>query len=81
MAATAVIHVVDDDKSFRTALARLLKASGYVVADYDSAACFLRSIEHSSPGCILLDMQMPTLGGFSSRKSWRSSRMRDPSFF
>jgi FixJ family two-component response regulator len=61
--AAPVIHVVDDDKSFRTALSRLLKASGYEVADYDSAACFLRSIEHNKPGCILLDVQMPTLGG------------------
>jgi FixJ family two-component response regulator len=61
--AAAVIHVVDDDRSFRTALVRLLKASGYEVADYDSAACFLASIEHSRPGCIVLDMQMPTLGG------------------
>jgi FixJ family two-component response regulator len=64
MAASApVIHVVDDDKPFRTALARLLKASGYEVADYESAACFLATIEHSRPGCILLDVQMPTLGG------------------
>lgn len=64
MAARApVIHVVDDDKSFRTALARLLKASGFEVADYDSAARFLKSIEPSRPGCILLDVQMPTLGG------------------
>jgi len=62
-AAAPVIHVVDDDKSFRTALSRLLKASGYEVTGHDSAACFLRSIEHSSPGCILLDVQMPTLGG------------------
>jgi FixJ family two-component response regulator len=61
--AAPVIHVVDDDKSFRTALSRLLKASGYEVADYDSAACFLRLIEHARPGCILLDVQMPTLGG------------------
>jgi FixJ family two-component response regulator len=63
MAATPVIHIVDDDKSFRTALARVLKASGYEVVDYDSAACFLQSIEHNRPGCILLDVQMPTLGG------------------
>ena len=63
MAASPVIHVVDDDRSFRTALARLLRASGYEVVDYDSAASFLRSIEHSKPGCILLDVQMPTLGG------------------
>jgi FixJ family two-component response regulator len=62
-AAAPVIHVVDDDKSFRAGLTRLLKVSGFEVADYDSAACFLQSIEHSRPGCILLDVQMPTLGG------------------
>src|SRR5471030_924312 len=56
--AAPVIHVVDDDKSFRTALSRLLKAS-----DYEVAASFLRTIEHCRPGCILLDVQMPTLGG------------------
>jgi FixJ family two-component response regulator len=58
-----VIHVVDDDPSFRTAISRLLNASGYEVAHYDSAACFLQSVEHSKPGCILLDVQMPTLSG------------------
>jgi FixJ family two-component response regulator len=63
MAAAPVIHIVDDDKSLRTALSRLLKASGYEVADYDSATCFLQSIAHSRPGCIVLDVQMPTLGG------------------
>jgi FixJ family two-component response regulator len=63
MASAPVIHIVDDDKSFRIALARLLKASGYEVADYESAACFLRSVEHSRPGCIILDVQMPALSG------------------
>jgi FixJ family two-component response regulator len=58
-----VIHIVDDDKSFRTGLARVLKASGYAVADYGSAECFLQAMEQSSPGCILLDVHMPTLDG------------------
>ena len=31
---TPVIHVVDDDASFRAAVARLLRASGYQVALY-----------------------------------------------
>ena len=30
-----VVHVVDDDASFRTAIARLLRASGYQVALYE----------------------------------------------
>jgi FixJ family two-component response regulator len=63
MPSVPVIHIVDDDRSFRIALARLLKASGYEVVDYESAACFLRSIEHSRPGCIILDVQMPALSG------------------
>jgi FixJ family two-component response regulator len=58
-----MIHIVDDDASFRTAISRLLKVSGYEVADYESATSFLRVIENARPGCILLDVQMPTLGG------------------
>jgi FixJ family two-component response regulator len=63
MSGTPVIHVVDDDPSFRTAISRLLKVSGYEVADYESAACFLRAMENARPGCIVLDVKMPTLGG------------------
>jgi FixJ family two-component response regulator len=63
MAGAPVIHVVDDDASFRTAISRLLKISGYEVADYESAPSFLRAIENARPGCILLDVRMPDLGG------------------
>jgi FixJ family two-component response regulator len=63
MAARPVIHIVDDDASFRGATSRLLKVSGYDVADYDSATCFLRAIENARPGCILLDVQMPAFSG------------------
>ena len=63
MAGAPVIHIVDDDASFRTAISRVLKASGYEAAAYESAACFLCDIEKASPGCILLDVRMPALGG------------------
>ncbi|WP_354129941.1 response regulator [Bradyrhizobium sp. RT3b] len=58
-----MIHVVDDDFSFRSAISRVLKISGYQVADYDSAAVFLQNIKDAKPGCLLLDVQMPSLGG------------------
>jgi len=63
MTGVPVIHIVDDDESFRSAISRLLKISGYEVADYESAACFLRTIADAKPGCLVLDVQMPSIGG------------------
>jgi FixJ family two-component response regulator len=63
MTGAPVIHVVDDDASFRTAISRLLRVSGYEVAEYASATCFLHAIESARPGCIVLDVRMPALGG------------------
>lgn len=58
-----VIHVVDDDASFRTAVARLLRASGYQVALYESGERLLESPPRGAPGCILLDLRMNGIDG------------------
>jgi FixJ family two-component response regulator len=60
---TAVIHVVDDDASFRTAIARVLSASGFQVALYESAQKLLDAPPPGGAGCILLDVQMSGLSG------------------
>jgi PAS domain S-box-containing protein len=59
----ATIHVVDDDPSFRVAIARLLRASGYQVALYESGQQLLANPPSGEAGCILLDMRMPELDG------------------
>jgi FixJ family two-component response regulator len=58
-----IVHVVDDDASFRTAIARLLGASGYQVALYGSASELLEKLPGGAPGCILLDVRMSGLSG------------------
>jgi RNA polymerase sigma factor (sigma-70 family) len=59
-----LIHVVDDDPSFRTAISRLLRAAGYEVAAYESAQQLLERLpQESGPSCILLDVQIPGLSG------------------
>jgi FixJ family two-component response regulator len=60
---SSIIHVVDDDASFRTAIARLLRAYGYQVALYESGKQLLENPPGNEPGCILLDMQMSGLSG------------------
>ncbi|HEV8466493.1 MAG TPA: response regulator [Pseudolabrys sp.] len=59
-----VIHIVDDDASFRTAVGRLLRESGYEILAYESAQQLLERLAGDSvPGCILLDVQIPDLSG------------------
>jgi FixJ family two-component response regulator len=60
----AVVHIVDDDASFRTAMERRLKKAGYEVAIYPSAQDLLdRLPNESESGCILLDVRIPGLSG------------------
>lgn len=59
-----LVHVVDDDASFRTAVERRLKLAGYGVATYSSAQDLLDRLPgDDGPGCILLDVQIPGLSG------------------
>jgi len=60
----ARVHIVDDDDSFRTAMARRLKNAGYEVAVYPSAQDLLdRLPNENESGCILLDVRIPGLSG------------------
>jgi RNA polymerase sigma factor (sigma-70 family) len=59
----AVIHVVDDDAAFRTAISRLLKANSYQVVVHTSANEFFEAAPSMDRGCILLDVRMPGLDG------------------
>lgn len=61
---SGLVHIVDDDASFRTAIERRLKQAGYEVATYPSAQHLLdRLPSESELSCILLDMRIPGLSG------------------
>ena len=58
-----IVHIVDDDASFLTAIARLLRAHGFSVKAYSSAHEFLAQRDADTPGCVLADLQMPRMNG------------------
>lgn len=60
-----LVHIVDDDPSFRVSTSRLLRACGYAVETYESAEQLLERLPDSAGGasCILLDVRMPGVGG------------------
>jgi len=57
------IAIVDDDRPFGLALQRLLRAHGLAAATFASGREFLDSLGSWSPDCLLLDLQMPSMGG------------------
>jgi FixJ family two-component response regulator len=57
------VYIIDDDDSFRCALARLLRAKGYEPRSYKSVREFLSAEPTSGPGCIVLDVYMPGRSG------------------
>jgi FixJ family two-component response regulator len=57
-----IVHIVDDDPSFRTAVERRLRHAGYEVATYASAKHLLDRLP-AALGCILLDVRIPGMSG------------------
>lgn len=60
---TPTVFAVDDDASFLASLARLLRASGFAVRTFPSAAEFLSQLPVDVAGCVVVDLQMPGMSG------------------
>jgi FixJ family two-component response regulator len=57
------VFLIDDDPSFLTAAARLLRANGFAVQPFSSAREFLARRDPGGPGCVIADLQMPEMSG------------------
>ena len=76
-----IVHVIDDDASWRTSVERLMSAAGYRVALYESAQTFLEFADLDAPGCILLDVRMPGLTGLQLQQRLSAMRQALPIVF
>ncbi len=69
-----VIHVVDDDASFRRSLVFLLESLGWPVQAHASAADFLAACPAPPDdfGCLVLDIRMPGMNGLELQQALRA---------
>lgn len=67
-----IVRVVDDDLSFLRAVSRRLRAAGFSVEEFDSIRAF-RARRTDSPGCVLLDLRLPSGSGLDIQESLLSS--------
>ena len=75
------VFLVDDDPPFLTATARLLSASGFQVRVFASAREFLAAEVAGSPGCLVLDLQMPGIGGLELQEALQAAGPHLPILF
>ncbi|MGD2081959.1 MAG: response regulator [Chromatiales bacterium] len=57
------VFVVDDDRDVRDSLTWLFESVGMQTRAFESAESFLDRYGSDSPGCIVLDVRMPGMGG------------------
>ncbi len=58
-----MVHVVDDDKALRSAVAWMLGGAGYQVRTYGTAKELLDVLDTSCPSCVVRDVRMPGMSG------------------
>jgi FixJ family two-component response regulator len=59
----STVYVVDDDERIRRLIGRLLDDVGIAHQAFPDAESFLEEFVPGSPGCLLLDVRMPGMGG------------------
>lgn len=75
------VFVVDDDRSFLTAVARLLRAAGHTVETFSSGAGLLERLGHEASGCVLADLKMPGMDGMALHEAVAASANPLPVIF
>ena len=75
------VYVVDDDESFLLAMSRLLRANGFATRTYSSAREFLAERCVDDPGCVVVDLHMPDVGGLDLQCALAQTRYPLPVLF
>jgi FixJ family two-component response regulator len=63
------VAVIDDNKSARTSLARLIKTAGIDVVSFSSAPEFLEDPIRNQVDCAVTDVRMPGIDGFKLQET------------
>lgn len=76
-----MISIVDDDRSVRRALRRLVGSAGYIVETFASGAEFLRSMPSTRTACLVLDIYLEGMTGFELQEQLAANRVAIPIIF
>ena len=74
----STVYVIDDDTGTRQFVAMLGKSIGLEVKTFQSPLEFLETYDGRRPGCILLDLIMPGIGGLEAQQRFAQAKIDLP---
>ena len=77
----ALVYVVDDEFAVCDSLALLIESTGLAVRSFTSAKAFLNSYDPGYPGCLLLDVRMPSMNGLELQEALLKRAISIPIIF
>ena len=77
----STVFVVDDDSSTRELLAWLMKRHGLHAEVFPDARSFLNSYRPEMPGCLVVDLNMPGMGGLELQQYLKEHGVLIPVLF
>jgi FixJ family two-component response regulator len=78
---TDLIAIVDDDESIRRTTTLLIESFGLRAAAFETAESFLQSGQQHNTSCLILDVRMPTMGGFELQRELADAGCSVPIIF
>src|SRR5947209_102279 len=76
-----VVFVVDDDRSVRDSLQRLITSLGMTVEVFPTAQAFLSTPRGEAPACLVLDVRLPGLSGLDLQRELAKTNATLPIIF
>ena len=77
----ATVFIVDDDRSVRTSLSRLMRSAALHAETFASAKEFLEREHPDGPGCMVLDLSMPGSTGLELQQDMAAADIDLPIVF
>ncbi len=74
----ATVFIVDDDQAIRDSLSRLMDSIGLATETFADAQAFLDNYDNEKPGCLLLDIRMPGMGGMELQQELSARNISIP---
>jgi len=76
-----LVSLLDDQEAVVVAAARMLRAAGFAVRTWTSAAAFLEEYDSTIPGCLVSDIHMPDMTGLELQQALLARDIRTPIIF